>query len=135
MVPENKKDDVSQEASGSGGSFSHDAERRADEQMRTQERRKNVRTRQFKGGRVIFNEGYGCFNCLIRNISKGGAKLQLEGNAVIPALIDLEVPGDGLAYSCQVIWRTSRELGVRFLSPARQIGTKQDLKEIFTNPV
>lgn len=131
MVPENDKNSAPQ---GSEPRFSREDEKRADAQMRTDERRKNVRMRQFKGGRILFNKGYGCFDCLIRNISKDGAKLQLDGNVVIPSVIELEVPGDRLSYPCEVIWRTSRELGVRFLAAPQQIGKKHDLKDIFSDP-
>lgn len=130
MIPENKKIDVAQKLPSD---FSNADEERADDQMTREERRSVVRMRQYKGGRLVFNEGYGSYDCLIRNISTDGAKLQFEGHSALPELVQLLVPGDGVTYNSQVIWRTSREIGVRFLSGPEKVAEKQDLKKIFSD--
>ncbi|WEJ32532.1 PilZ domain-containing protein [Devosia sp. SD17-2] len=80
----------------------------------TEERRKSFRRRTLKGGKIVINSGYSTFDCSVRNLSDEGAKLIIAGIIGIPDHFDLEMD-DGKRLSCEVIWRTEAELGVKFL--------------------
>lgn len=60
----------------------------------------------FDGGRT--QEG-----CIIRNLSDGGAKLEVGAVRGIPQNFTLLVPGHRPQH-CRVAWRALRELGVEF---------------------
>jgi hypothetical protein len=64
---------------------------------------------------IAFNGGRSFEPCIIRNLSDGGAKLEVYravGN--FPNSFDLVVPGHK-PQSCRVAWRALREIGVQFL--------------------
>jgi hypothetical protein len=52
--------------------------------------------------------------CLVLNISGGGAGLVLQEDVLLPAIFDLEMPGERARRRCVTIWRTDRRLGVSF---------------------
>jgi hypothetical protein len=63
---------------------------------------------------VIYNGGRAQVPCTIRNLSDGGAKLEIATPVRdIPATFDLVVPGHR-PRPCRVAWRALRELGVAF---------------------
>ncbi len=78
-----------------------------------EEKRKSVRTRALKGGRIVINDGMSTIDCTIRNLSAGGAKLLLETSVGIPERFTLSL-ADGVSHICQVKWRTIKEIGVGF---------------------
>jgi hypothetical protein len=78
------------------------------------ERRKPARRKTLKGGRIIFNEGWGTFSCTIRNISESGAKLQVESVLGIPSEFTLNFDDGSPPRKCVVKWRNPTTLGVEF---------------------
>jgi hypothetical protein len=63
---------------------------------------------------IFYDAGRQGLRCIIRNVSDGGAKLEVEKVAGIPNTFDLVVPGNR-ARACRVAWRALRELGVQFI--------------------
>ena len=66
---------------------------------------------------AVFDNGRTRLDCLIRNLSEGGAKLEFATVRGIPQSFDLLVPGHR-PHHCRVAWRALKELGVQFLPPA-----------------
>lgn len=64
---------------------------------------------------IVFNGGRGKSDCIIRNLSDSGAKLEVATVGNIPQTFDLIAPGHR-PHPCRVVWRALRELGVVFLS-------------------
>ncbi len=62
---------------------------------------------------IAFNGGRSKIDCIIRNISVGGAKLEVASVTDIPNTFDLLVPGRP-PHPCRVQWRAMKELGVSF---------------------
>jgi hypothetical protein len=54
--------------------------------------------------------------CIIRNVSDTGAKLETSGVNHIPQNFELHAPGHR-PQTCLVVWRAMRELGVQFQRP------------------
>ena len=54
------------------------------------------------------------FDCLVRDISITGARLQFASPHVLPEAFDLEIPSRALTLRCQLQWRRGDALGVRF---------------------
>jgi hypothetical protein len=64
---------------------------------------------------VVFNGGRRRVDCIIRNLSDGGAKLEVPAVSGMPNTFDLVVPGMR-PHGCRVAWRALREIGVQFIS-------------------
>jgi c-di-GMP-binding flagellar brake protein YcgR len=78
------------------------------------ERRKNSRTRVLKSGRIAVSAKAPRIECAVRNLSDGGACLQVHsGTFGIPREFELHVEG-APNRMCRVIWRTENRLGVSF---------------------
>lgn len=77
-----------------------------------EEKRKSPRVRTFKGGRLVFNDGRSTLDCVVRNISEGGAKLSFNQVAAIPDVFDITI--DGTSRPCRIVWRKSLDVGVSF---------------------
>ena len=70
--------------------------------------------------RVVVNEqarllspSYAVLSCTIRDLSAGGACLEIDANAILSNTFDL-VPNHGEAHSCRVGWRSANRVGVAF---------------------
>jgi hypothetical protein len=63
---------------------------------------------------IVFNGGAARTDCVIRNLSDTGAKLEVPTVKSIPQSFELMVPGHR-PQRCVVMWRSLRELGVQFV--------------------
>lgn len=62
---------------------------------------------------IAFEGGRKRIDCVIRNVSDGGAKLEVGSVKDVPVSFDLLVPGHRPQH-CRVVWRALRELGVQY---------------------
>jgi hypothetical protein len=76
------------------------------------DRRKETRRRVLKGGRISFNSGFSVFECVVKNTSPNGARLELGDTSAIPSRFELLVAGDDVKRSVAVRWREMTVLGV-----------------------
>ena len=77
------------------------------------ERRTPPRHRTFKVGIIAFNRDGG-ISCTVRNISDGGACLEVASQMNIPETFTLEVGIDHSKRACRVCWRNHNRIGVAF---------------------
>ena len=76
------------------------------------ERRRLARTRVFAPAMVIPN--HGTLNCIVRDITSFGARLEFEDAAVIPNEFDLSFDSARTLRTCQSVWRTAHDMGVEY---------------------
>lgn len=79
------------------------------------ERRKAHRGRTYLSGRVAFNKRGSTADCLVRNLSAGGAKIVFCGSATIPSEFDFTIHQKGDSRRTRIVWRREMEAGVMFL--------------------
>jgi PilZ domain len=79
-----------------------------------EERRQFPRHIAMKSGRIRFHGTVGCVDCVVRDISAGGAQLELPAVSGIPSEFRLALDGTPVR-DCFVKWRTPQRLGVAFL--------------------
>ena len=84
------------------------------EQIAEDNRRSERRIRCYRGGRIVFNQGYGVFDCVIRNTSSGGAMLEFGSLVGVPSHFDLHRGPGEAPLRCHVKWRSATRLGVAF---------------------
>jgi PilZ domain len=70
--------------------------------------RKNV----VRAGTISF-DGSG-IDCLVRNMSVGGANLEVENQIGIPCSFDLVINVEHSNRHCHVVWRKARRIGIAF---------------------
>jgi hypothetical protein len=75
-------------------------------------RRDKERRTAFKTGRIVYNQG--TINCRIRNISEGGARLELGTPQLLPHTFELHIPGQPVK-QCSLRWAKDNLIGVQFV--------------------
>jgi hypothetical protein len=78
------------------------------------EQRKHPRRRTLKAGRIVLNRGFSVLTCTVRNLSDGGACLEVATSVGIPDDFDLNFEADHSNRSCHVAWRSEHRIGVAF---------------------
>ncbi|MEA2864347.1 MAG: hypothetical protein QOC84_2303 [Bradyrhizobium sp.] len=61
---------------------------------------------EFLGGKPV--------DCVVRDLSLTGAKIQVPTQVGVPKCFVLAIPGDGLRLPCRIAWRKEFQVGVEF---------------------
>ena len=77
-----------------------------------QERRAHNRHRTFIKGRIYFNNRLASHDCIIRDVSDGGSRLEFTESVTLPERFELHIPSKDEYYLAQVRWRKGTNLGV-----------------------
>ena len=83
------------------------------------------RRRMLKAGIVAFNNGHSTLQCTVRNLPETGAQLRLDGSIGAPDTFERRIEIDGLEADCEVVWRKTNELGVRFVSAPQRVAPRR----------
>lgn len=83
------------------------------------ERRQSARARVIYGGVIAYNGRRSTVECLIRNFSEDGAKVEFDNPALLPDVIDLLIAKKSRAFSARIAWRQASEAGLAFRSVER----------------
>ena len=81
--------------------------------MMQQDRRSTPRHRTFKGGSISFDRFAG-IECVVRNLSTGGACIEVDCPGSLPETFSLVIRPEYIRRACHLVWRTDHRLGVRF---------------------
>jgi len=77
-------------------------------------RRSQDRQTILKGAKVVFNSGKGLLVCRVRDLSPGGARLELPPRQTLPDAFELHVAGQPVR-QCERRWTRNNMVGVRFV--------------------
>jgi hypothetical protein len=83
------------------------------QEMPSPQRRVEPRLRTLKAGKIAFNNYFSIFDCIVRNMTKHGACLEVAGSVGIPSVFDL-ILADGNKRVCNLRWRYDNRIGVEF---------------------
>ena len=86
------------------------------------EKRGSLRRRVLKRGKVLLHDHNTVLDCLIRDMSDGGARLQIEHASTLPMLFKLANVSDGEVREVRVIWRKDGQAGVAFVTAEDEPG-------------
>ncbi len=78
-----------------------------------EERRSAPRLRTFKSGKIVFNNDFSVFDCVVRNMTEHGACLEFGSVVGVPASFELRL-ADGTRHICHLVWRFDNRMGVSF---------------------
>jgi PilZ domain len=80
------------------------------------ERRGGQRHRVLKGGTLNFNKGYSSLECVVRDLSETGARIQMGETFGVPSRFTMLISGETERVEASLRWRNSRNIGLSFLS-------------------
>jgi diguanylate cyclase (GGDEF)-like protein len=89
------------------------------------ERRKALRTRAFRGGKILLTGKRSVIDCTVRNLSPEGACLQVENVVGIPEMFDLAIDGETASRACQLAWESKSRIGVAFRTHAAEASPRE----------
>lgn len=78
------------------------------------ERRKTPRLRALLGARAYFNQRNSTLDCVVRNVSEGGALLAVSDAVALPPSFELEITQRQRSYAARICWRDGSRIGVAF---------------------
>jgi hypothetical protein len=84
-----------------------------DDQSKPDDRRSKDRRTALKSGRIVYNDGKSSIDCRVRNISPGGARLELGTPQLLPHTFELHIPGQPVRL-CNLRWAKGNLVGVSF---------------------
>jgi PilZ domain len=77
------------------------------------EKRATLRHRVLKHGTLAFGGGGGV-ECTVRNISSGGARLDVSNPIALPGSFTLVIQNDQFMRRCHPVWVSEQRVGVAF---------------------
>lgn len=78
------------------------------------ERRRALRNRTLKSGKIIMGKRTSLVDCTVRNLSPRGALLLVPNPIGIPKTFELKLDADHSRHDCRVIWQGLNRIGVEF---------------------
>ncbi|MBR1160416.1 PilZ domain-containing protein [Bradyrhizobium elkanii] len=79
-----------------------------------QDRRQSVRDKVFYGAVAEINERGSTMDCVVRNISEGGACVEFGDAVHLPEEMNLSVARKGRSFLARLIWRQANKVGLAF---------------------
>ena len=89
------------------------------------DRRTMMRQRVLKGGTITFAGRHSTLQCVVRELSSSGARLQVENVSDVPDTFELIVEMDGTEFQCKVTRRQDNNVGVSFLAAPNRVTPKR----------
>jgi hypothetical protein len=83
------------------------------------EQRQTLRSRVIYGAVIAFNERRSTIECIVRNFSDDGAKIEFENPALLPDEVDLFIAKKSRAFHAKMVWRQANAAGLAFDAVAR----------------
>ncbi|MCP4615774.1 MAG: PilZ domain-containing protein [Bradyrhizobium sp.] len=77
-----------------------------------EDNRKLRRTRILKAGMISF--GGAAISCVVRNLTKSGAMLDVASPLGVPREFTLVISSDEVHHECRIVWTKERRIGVSF---------------------
>lgn len=76
--------------------------------------RRSGRERCYLGGRISYNNDLWGEDCIVRNVSKRGARLRVADPRTLPDRFSFRIPKREVACTAQVRWRENDQIGIVF---------------------
>ena len=76
--------------------------------------RSSARRRVFKTAKLAFKGRSATIDCTVRDLSEGGARLEVASVVGIPESFELMLAGEPMRF-CRVIWVKATQIGVAFI--------------------
>jgi hypothetical protein len=77
-----------------------------------------VRSKAFLEAHIRYHNRTRSVDCVVRNISLSGARLEVDPTFVLPNEFEPDIPHRGAMIQCALKWRKDDAAGVKFLNSA-----------------
>ena len=81
------------------------------------DRRQRPRSRVYYGGAIAFNARNSTMDCLVRNFSPLGAKVEFTNAALLRDEVDFTIARKSFCCLARIVWRRANEAGFAFRNP------------------
>lgn len=78
--------------------------------------RSHPRYKVSKDAKIIFTDGRGLVDVMIRDMSVGGARIQLKSSTDLSGPFTLSIPSEKILYTGAVRWMKGNLVGLQFVS-------------------
>jgi len=78
----------------------------------TSERRALVRHKTFIKGRIYFNNRLSSMDCILRDVTAAGCRLEISDSVALPDAFELYIPNRNETFQARVEWRKGDRLGI-----------------------
>lgn len=78
------------------------------------DRGKTIRARVYYGGLIAFNARNSTMDCVVRNFSEFGAKVEFDNTALLPDEVDFVIRRRAIACQARIVWRRAGQAGFAF---------------------
>ena len=82
--------------------------------------RQSIRSKSLLRARILLHNRQVTFDCVVRDISSRGAKLEMDPSFVLAQEFELDVPQRSAILHCEVRWRRGTTVGVQFKEAAKR---------------
>jgi hypothetical protein len=79
------------------------------------ERRTHPRHKTFIKGRIYFNNRLSSMDCIVREISEHGSRLEFSENVTLPDVFELFLPSKDEYFQAHVAWRKGNSIGIALM--------------------
>jgi len=93
--------------------------------------RRSQRRRVLKEGKLIFGKAQSVVDCVIDNMSDGGAHIRINSSHGVPQDFYLVEANRGIIHKAEVAWRTTTGLGLKILGPLEDAAAREALLRKF----
>ena len=93
--------------------------------------RRSQRRRVLKEGKLIFGQSHSVVDCVIDNVSEGGAHVRITSSHGVPQDFYLVEANRGIIHKAEVAWRTTTGMGLRLLGPLEDAAAREALLRKF----
>lgn len=80
-----------------------------------EDRRRESRQRSYLGAQLQFGNRTQTLDCLVRNITPHGARIEFHNSATLPGRFTMVIPQKGTRHDARIVWRGFEAAGVEFL--------------------
>jgi hypothetical protein len=94
------------------------------------ERRQELRRRCFLGGKLAFNSRESLFDCLIHNVTEGGALIVLPRAMVLPQEFELHIARWQRTFRAGLIWSMDVRSGVKLAAFVPEIVSLEEVRRL-----
>ncbi|WP_372425059.1 PilZ domain-containing protein [Salinarimonas chemoclinalis] len=86
--------------------------------VETSEQRTAPRRRALVAARIRYGGGAVTIDCVVRNISETGAKIDISEGVTLPGHFEIVIPQMNVVHRAELRWRRGGEAGIAFLDVA-----------------
>ena len=94
-------------------------------------KRGSQRRRVLKEGKLIFGKAHSVVDCIIDNVSEGGAHVRITSSHGVPQDFYLVEANRGIIHKAEVAWRTTTGIGLKILGPLEDAAARESLMRKF----